>query len=851
LRPWPIGSAQPGKIRPMPSAPNPQNTQDSPSPSTSCFHCGEPVPRGSSYVIRYQDAAQPACCLGCPAVAQTIIDSGNADYYRLRTDMPPTPEAALEELKNLKLYDIPEVQASFVNSVADDANIREANLIMEGIVCAACVWLNERHLHQLPGVLGADINFSTRRARVRWDNRKIQLSDILKCSQETCYLAYPFDTSRQEELFRKERNAAIRRLAIAGLGMMQVMVYAVPTDRATPGTMTEDIEALMRMASLILTTPVVFYSAWPFFQGAWRDLKLYRAGMDVPVALGVGLAYAASVYGTFTGSEDVYFDSVVMFVFFLLTGRFLEMNARKKSAEAAESLVKLIPAAALRLPGFPASREEETVAAVKLTPGDHVLVGPGESFPADGTVAEGVSNVDESLLTGESHPVSKQAASPVIGGTLNLESPLVVKVEKVGADTVLSGIVRLLDRALAEKPHLALVADRVAAWFVLVLLVIAVGVATAWYFVDPSRAFWITVSVLVVSCPCALGLATPAALTAALGRLTRLGLLSTRGHALETLARATDFVFDKTGTLTTGEFSLREVFVQRGSREEALAIARALEQGATHPVASALRAAGSEVALMAAEDLRNIPGKGVTGRISGRSYRLGTADLLGAAPENIDAPGLTLVGLADEAGVLAWFALGDALRPQARQLIADLNALGVKLHLYSGDRSENVVALARELGIEDARGGMLPQDKLDAVRHLQDAGAVVAMTGDGVNDAPVLAQAQVSVAVDQGAEAAQAAADMVLLSSEIGRLADGVRLARKAQKIIRENLAWAAAYNLLALPAAGLGYVTPWMAGIGMSLSSLLVVLNAMRLSTVAGSVDKTDTRRMSRTQTA
>lgn len=803
--------------------------------SNACFHCGEPVPAGADYHIRYQGAAKPACCLGCQAVAQTIIDSGNADYYRLRTDLPPTPEAALEELKNLKLYDLPEVQTSFVSSAVDEnnENVREANLILEGIVCAACVWLNERHLHQLPGVLGADINYSTRRARVRWDNSRIQLSDILKSVQEIGYLAYPFDTNRQEELFKKERNTAIRRLAIAGLGMMQVMMYAVPVYMAEAGTMAPDIEALMRVSSLLLTTPVVFYSAWPFFQGAWRDLKRYRAGMDVPVALGVGAAYAASVYGTFTGSEDVYFDSVVMFVFFLLTGRFLEMNARKKSAEAAESLIKLIPAAAVRLPRFPASREEEMVAAVKLAPGDHVIVGPGESFPADGSVAEGISNVDESLLTGESHPVSKLAESPIIGGSINLESPLVVKVEKVGADTVLSGIVRLLDRALAEKPHLALVADRVSAWFVVGLLLVAAGVAAAWYVVDPSRAFWITVSVLVVSCPCALGLATPAALTAALGRLTRMGLLSTRGHALETLARATDFVFDKTGTLTTGEFSLREIHVQRGERSRALAIARALEQGATHPVAAALRATPHDAELEA-EDLRYFPGKGVSGRVGGQSYKLGTPDFLEAPMPDLHAPGLTLVGLADETGVLAWFTLGDALRPQAHQLIQDLKALGVRLHLYSGDRSANVQSLARELGIDDARGDLLPQDKLDAVRTLQQAGAVVAMTGDGVNDAPVLAQAQVSVAVDQGAEAAQAAADMVLLSSEIGRLADGVRLARKAQAVIRQNLGWAVIYNLVALPAAALGYVTPWMAGIGMSLSSLLVVLNAMRLSRIS-----------------
>lgn len=808
--------------------------------TTPCFHCGEPVPSGADYPIRYRESRQPdaptlikpACCIGCQAVAQTIIDSGNADYYRLRTDLPKTPEAALEELRNLKLYDLPEVQQSFVRAEGEQ---REASLILEGIVCAACVWLNERHLLRMPGVLAADINFSTRRARVRWDDSRIHLSDILKGIQEIGYLAYPFDTGRQEELFRKERETAIRRLAIAGLGMMQVMMYAVPAYLAGEGEMTADIEALMRFASLILTTPVVFYSAWPFFQTAWRDLKARRVGMDVPVALGVGAAYVASIYGTFTGSAEVYFDAVVMFVFFLLTGRFLEMSARKRSAEAAESLIKLIPAAATRLTGYPATRDEEMVAAVKLSAGDHVLVGPGDSFPADGVVVEGRSSVDESLLTGESMPVAKHADSPVIGGTINLESPLVVRVDKVGGDTVLSGIVRLLDRALAEKPRLAQIADRVAAWFVLVLLIVAALVAGAWYLVDPSRAFWITVSVLVVTCPCALALATPAALTAALGRMTRMGLLSTRGHALETLARATDFVFDKTGTLTTGRFRLLDAEMLRGDRAHALATARALEQGATHPVAAALReAAGEEdgVPAMMADQLHYTPGRGIAGQIDGRGYRLGAPEFVGAEPApGRFPPGRTVVGLADEDGVLAWFALGDAPRPQARQLIADLKSLGVRLHLYSGDRAENVVALARELGIDDARGEMLPGDKLEAVRALQAAGAVVAMTGDGVNDAPVLAQAQVSIAVDQGAEAAQAAADMVLLSSEIGRLADGVRLARKTQVVIRQNLTWSASYNGLAIPAAALGYVTPWMAGIGMSLSSLLVVLNAMRLS--------------------
>ncbi|MCS6785652.1 MAG: heavy metal translocating P-type ATPase [Thiobacillaceae bacterium] len=791
-----------------------------------CFHCGEPVPRGADYPIRFDGHVHPACCRGCQAVAQTIIDSGNADYYRLRTELPKTPEAALEELNKLQLYDLPEVQASFVRN---EGEIREASLILEGIVCAACIWLNERHLQQLPGVIAADINFSTHRARVRWDDTRIKLSDILRAVQAIGYRAYPFDASRQEDLFRRERNAAIRRLAIAGLGMMQVMMYAVPVYLAEAGTMTHDIEMLMRWASLILTTPVVFYSSAPFFLGAWRDLQLGRVGMDVPVALGVGLAYAASVWATWTQQGEVYFDSVTMFVFFLLTGRFLEMNARRRSAEAAESLVKLIPAAAVRLPGYPQERSEEAIGAVKLSPGDYVLVAPGEAFPADGVVVEGTSSVDESLLTGESRPVEKGPGDTVVGGSLNLASPLVVRVERIGADTVLSGIVRLLDRALAEKPRLAELADRVAAWFVLGLLVAAAATAAVWYEIDPDRAFWITVSVLVVSCPCALSLATPAALTAALGRLTRMGLLATRGHALETLARATDVVFDKTGTLTTGAFKLVETLVLRGDQDQALALAAALEQGSTHPVALALRTAAPSA--LQATDLQYVPGQGVVGTVNGRRYRLGAPPFVAAGERPPLSAGLTPVGLADEVGVIAWFGLGDELRPQVQTLITRLRALGLRLHLYSGDRPENVAALAQALGIDDARGGMLPQDKLAAVKALQQQGCIVVMTGDGINDAPVLAQAQVSVAIDQGAEAAQAAADMVLMSSELLRLADGIELARRTQVIIRQNLSWSVLYNVLALPAAALGHVTPWLAGIGMSMSSLLVVLNALRLA--------------------
>ena len=724
------------------------------------------------------------------------------------------------------MYDLPEIQESFVRVEAE--NIREAALILENIVCAACIWLNERHIAGLPGVLSVEINYATRRARVRWDNSRIQLSAILKAVSDIGYIAHPFDPGRSDDIHQRERNTAIKRLAIAGLGMMQVMMYALPTYTATD--MTDDIRLLMSWASLILTIPVVGYSAWPFFIGAWRDLKRRMLGMDVPVALGVGTAFVASVYSTFSGQGEVYYDSVTMFIFLLLTGRFLEMNARRRAGAAVEELVKLIPAATTRLPNWPA-RDEEQVPVARLAVGDHVLVRPGETLPADGLVVEGDSAVSEAMLTGESLPVSKTVRSKVVGGSLNQASPLVVRVDKLGADTRLASIVRLLDRAQSEKPRIGQLADRAAAWFVGLLLLITVLVGLAWYVIDPSRTLWIVVSILVVTCPCALGLATPAALTTATGRLTRLGLLTTRGHALETLARATDLVFDKTGTLTHGRLSVRRVVPLGGRGTEAVSqIAAALEAGSEHPIARALREAASPS--ITAQQVRNTPGRGVEGTISGHTYRLGSPRFAaaGETPPESDG-GESWVALAEENELIAWFALADTPRADAPAALAALQRLGLRLHLLSGDAEAAVKTTAAQLGITEWHAGALPEDKLAYVKALQQQGRIVAMVGDGINDAPVLAGAQVSIAMGEGADVAQAAADMVMLGSRLGTLAEGVALARKTQQIIRQNLGWALGYNLIAIPAAALGYVTPWIAGIGMSASSLLVVLNALRLS--------------------
>ena len=806
-------------------------------PQSSCYHCGQPIPDDVDLSVEIGGTGRAMCCHGCRAVAQSIVDNGLEDYYRSRDALPASQREAVPAiLEQLALYDHAEFQKSFVRQLGETE--REASLLLEGITCAACIWLNEKHIGSLVGVTAVDINYATRRARVRWDEAQIKLSDILAAIASIGYRAYPYDAAKNEEISRKERRDALWRLWVAGFGMMQVMMYAYPVYIAD-GDMTADIESLMRWASLLLTAPVVFYSSAPFFRSAWRDLKLRRVGMDVPVALGVGAAFLASCWATVTQQGEVYFDSVTMFVFFLLGGRYLEMTARQKALSVTEALAKLLPAFAQIMPNFPVDRSTQQCVVADLRPGDVVLVRPGEVMPADGRVVEGVSCANESLLTGESRPVPKSPGMRVTGGSINAESPLVVRVEEVGEETRLSAIIRLMERAAAEKPKIVELADRIASYFVAALLLVALAVAVGWYFVDPSKALWITVSVLVVTCPCALSLATPIALTVAAGALAKDGLLVTRGHAIETLARATHFVFDKTGTLTTGRMRLVDVLATASlPQEECLSIAAALEQASEHPVANALRAAAVDRTVPLVENALSEAGQGIEGVIAGCRFRIGRPDYVlrlsgGSLPDVAAAwleSGDTVVVLGDASACLALFRLGDEIRPEAKPLIEALHEKGRQVVLLTGDAPSVAGRVAGMLGIADVRAGATPQGKHDCVSQLQAEGAIVAMVGDGVNDAPVLAQAQVSIAMGGGAQLARTQADFVLLSENLDHLRRGMLRGEKTLRVIRQNLWWSFAYNFVALPLAIAGFVTPWMAGIGMSASSLLVVLNSLRI---------------------
>jgi len=796
---------------------------------TRCYHCGLPVPRGSRYSVTIEGKPRAMCCPGCQAVAQAIIDGGLDNFYRHRDGQNADSElirtnSSDRRKQELELYDNPEIQRGFVHSVGEKQ--KEALLVIEGITCAACVWLLEKHLGSQPGVISASVNMTTHRARLRWQSDTTRLSHLLAEIDRIGYQGHPYQPNCEEQLLDRERRRAVRRLGVAGVCMAQTMMLTVALYAGELShSMDTHIIALINWASMVLATPVALYSSIPFYKAAWRDLQTRSLSMDVPVSLAILLAYLASVWSTLSGSGDVYFESVTMFAFFLLVGRFLEMAARHRTGRAGNALLDLLPTSAIRLEGG----KETLVPATQLHSGDRVLVKSGHTIPADGRIVEGRSSVDESALTGEYLPQSRGPGEPVIGGTLNIEHPLQIEVTETGSESRLSAIIRMLDRAQAEKPGVARIADRVASRFVAATLLTAVAVALFWYGHDPARAFWVTLSVLVVTCPCALSLATPTALTAATGTLRQRGLLISRGHVLESFASATHIVFDKTGTLTEGCLNIEEIR-PLGARDSQtlLRIAAALESRSEHPIARAFRAH----VIQPATDVQVHVGQGLSGTVEGTLYRIGKAGFV--CPDNTptqpEAKGMWLL-LADTEQPLGWFRLDDKIRPEAAHTVAELRALGLTPLLLTGDASDAAQKVASRLGIEQVFSGMSPEQKLAHLHQLRQQGAEIIMVGDGINDIPALAGARTSVAMASATDLAKTSADAVLIANDLMRLVDCVRLARKTRAIIRENLGWGLLYNLVALPAAAAGLVPPYWAAIGMSASSLVVVGNAMRLS--------------------
>ena len=711
----------------------------------------------------------------------------------------------------------------------------ESYLAIQGMYCPACSLVVEEAIGKQAGVHAVQVNGATQIARVEWSPAAGKPSQWTAALQQAGYGALPAADQFGAAVRLREQRVLLWRWLVAGFCMMQVMMYAYPAYVAAPGEIAPDQMALLRWASWILSLPVLLFSCRPFFASAWRDLRARRIGMDVPVALGIAITFAASTAATFDPASalgaEVWYDSLTMFVFFLLSGRLLEQRLRTKTAGALEALARRLPEMADRV--LP-SGETERVPVRRLAPGDCIRVKPGESIPVDGVILEGETRVDEALLTGESTALARAAGDAVIAGSLNLSGTLLLRAERTGEETRFAQIVALMDRASVEKPAIAQLAERIASPFLAAVIVAAAGAAAWWWSTSPAHALGIAVAVLVVTCPCALSLATPAATLAAAGALARRGVLVRRLEALEAGAAVDTVVFDKTGTLTRDRMAVTATRTRDGvSPQDALALAAVLASHSLHPASRAIVAAHGG-APAEATGVKEHAGQGVEGRvrICGEEHllRLGSAAFCAEPPA---APRASQVHLSDAQGWLASFDLDEALRDDALPAVHALQSESLRVELLSGDRAAAVRRLATRAGIESGFGGRTPEDKLAHVRGLQRKGHRVAMVGDGMNDGPVLACADLSIAMGQGAPVAQARSDFIVLGGQLAAVPLLLAQSRRTRRVVRQNLGWAFAYNLVCVPLALAGLMPPWLAGLGMAASSLVVVLNAARLARI------------------
>ena len=808
-----------------------------------CFHCHQPVPRGLSLHVDIEGSARAMCCYGCQTIAQTIVDQGLSHYYKFRqVDAEGVPQALVpDELASLneqvKSYDDPDIQREFVR-LDEKSQVNEVTLAVEGMTCAACAWLIERQLLGLAGIKHVVVNATTDRVNVKWDRHAVQLSAILAAIHKVGYRALPFQQADLEHSFEKTRRSYILRLGVAGLASMQTMMVAF-------GLYFDDIDDMHRIyfwwVSLLFTAPVIVYSCQPFFANALRALRARTVNMDVPVSLAMALAFVASFYATIFDTGEVYYECVSMFAFLLLAGRYLELLAKHRAIANAANLMKLIPAIAERRcerpegqddPGH-ASADWQSVMVKYLQAGDVIRIKPGDPIPVDGTLLTEQAWADEAMLTGESRPVAKQQGDSLYAGTINQEKPIELRVTGTHQDTLLSSIVSLQDTAMQEKPRFARVADIVGRYFVYGTLTVATLTFASWLLLSPDDAFWVTLAVLVATCPCALGLAAPTAMSGAINRLNKGGILLRNAAMIEVLPKVRTLCLDKTGTLTQGKFSIVNQWMSatlpRGfDNDKVFQLASSMEQYSEHPIARPFQQAYRNSLPVTQVD--NQPGAGLTAMYNGQDYRIGSLSFIREWHPHAQSPmAHANVLLCDRSGILAAFQVDDELRPDAQAMVRWFQAQHIDIVMLTGDGEQRAQTLAKQLGITNVHAQLKPADKLAKLKALQGAGPVM-MVGDGINDAPVLAQADASLTFASGTELAQAGSDGVILNGRLNALQHVFSVSRLTRTIMYQNFVWALAYNLVILPMTITGHVGPLWAMLGMSTSSLIVVSNSLRL---------------------
>jgi P-type Cu2+ transporter len=810
------------------------------SDAGGCFHCGLPIPAEAAFHARLDDAERDFCCFGCQSVCGAIYEAGLQGYYQRTPEgvlLAPPPELP----KDIEIYDFDEVQQEFTTSSGD---IRDIHLLVEGIHCAACVWLIERGLQRTPGVQSADVNLAAKRLHLRWDNSRSKLSDLIRALAKIGYAAVPYDPESAEGVIQKSNRAMLYRLFFAGFAMMNMLWISIAL---YSGADHDEFRQFFHWIGLALATPTLLYSGYPFYRGALGGLRGGHLTMDMPIAIGLSVTYTYSLYVTVTHSTvgEVYFDTVTNLIFVILIGRYLEGMFRHQAVSATKRLMELQPRVAIVMRD---GLEQMTpIRGVKL--GDRVLIKPGYKVPVDGVVLEGRSAVDEAMLSGESVPVSKAAGAQVFAGTANTNGALLVEVRAQLQDTTLSRIIRLVEEAQSSKAPIQRLADAIVPWFVLVTLICATITFFIWNSHDFEIALMAATSVLIITCPCALGMATPMSIAVASGLGAKHGILVKNGLVLETLSKVTHFVFDKTGTLTEGKMSVAQVHVAAGCNEqELLQFAAAVERYSEHSVAKAI-VDETELRQLLYRELESdgfqaTAGLGVEARVAGQPVLLGSAEWLirqgmelDAALQNkaheLETKAMSCVYMAREGKHVAIIALADKLRGDARQLIDELRAAGITLTLLSGDRRPVAEAVAHQLGGMEVIAEVLPQDKDRVIRRLQQSGAVVAMVGDGINDAPALIRADVGIALGSGTDVSVESADIVLMYNELDKVRQATQLSRRTLLTIKQNIGLSFVYNAIMVPLAMMARVNPLVAAVSMPISSLIVIGNAARIRTL------------------
>jgi len=771
-------------------------------------------------------------------VCQMIHESGLESFYtRLNyqdAEAPP-PESPVD----LEQYDLEEVQGEFVRKL--DGGRRQAHLLVDGIHCAACVWLIEKGLSAMEGVELAEVNLAHHRLNIRWDSNTVSLSSIMMRLAGLGYAAAPFNPEAAEGSLQRRNRSLLFRMAFAAFGMMNIMWISIALYAGAFSGIDSEQKQFFHWVSFFIASPVLLYSGWPFFRAAFKGLQQARLTMDLPIVIGSLATWVYSCWVTINRSGEVYFDTVVTFLFVILVGRYLEGLSKRNASSAALKLMELQPRLATRLiEGSEDEAGEERVATRKLVVGDRLLVRPGEKVPADGVVIAGRSNVDESMLSGEAKPVLKLNDDSVVAGSINLDGSLTIEVRLIGADTALAHIVALVEEAQGTKAPVQRLADRIVPWFVAATLGLALITFLYWLRSDFDTALLAAVSVLIITCPCALGLATPMGIAVGVGAGAQRGVLVRNGEALETLSAVTHVVFDKTGTLTEGKMRVVDVMPSPGfEKEQIIRITAALESQSRHPLATAIVEAARLFPALACESFVSENGLGVKGLVEGHAIVIGNVRLMqreevdgldefSTQTKEIEQRGGTAVFVSIDGQLAAVIDIQDRLRDEAAALIKSIQHMGISMTMLTGDAHQAARELQQQLGDMDVVAELLPEEKEAEVRRLQERGERVLMIGDGVNDAPALARADVSMAMGSGMDVSMACADIVLVSSDLSRVGFAMSLAEKTLSTIRQNIVLSLLYNLILVPAAMAALVTPVFAAIAMPISSLLVIGNAI-----------------------